>query len=196
MNIKDYIPSRNDFHATYRICSLVIMHPIYFTSWILLSPIFLIILLLPTDYDLIVNYIILGNQPLIDRLKILYQILPLTGSYTYSILTDVLFYIVSLAVSLNIILVLYHFTQHNISLTNSKGGTVATVIAIVGSGCASCGSALIVGIFSLFGLGGLLTALPLEGAEFLILAIIVTTYSTIWICKGLRGGEVRGCPID
>lgn len=195
MDKKDYIPSVNDFRATYRIINLVLRSPMYFILWMVLFPIFLLMLLLPTDYDLILDVIITGNQSPINKLTILYQILPLTGSYTYSVLTDVLFYIVSLAVSLNITLIIYHFTEHDISLTDSTGGTVATVIAIVGSGCASCGSALIVGIFSLFGLGGLLTILPLKGAEFLILAIIITVYSTIWICKGLRGGKVRGCPI-
>lgn len=196
MNLRKYIPSANDLRATYRITCLVLRDPKYLTLWAVFSPIFLLMLLLPTDYDIILDVIITGDESLTDRVRIMYQILPLTGSYTYSVLTDILFYIVSLTVSLNITLIIYHFREHNINLTDSTGGTIATFIAIVGSGCASCGSALIVGIFSLFGLGGLLTFLPLDGAEFLILAIIVTVYSTIWISKGLRGGVVKGCPIE
>jgi hypothetical protein len=86
--------------------------------------------------------------------------------------------------------------EHNINLSYGKGGTFATIIAVLGSGCASCGSALIVGIFSLFGAGGILTLLPLNGGEFLLLASAITIISIVWISKGLRGGMVHGCPIE
>lgn len=194
--IKNKIPNIKDLKTSYKVTKLVLKTPEYSALSVFLIPTFLILLLLPTDYTLIVDIIIFGDQPIPSRLNVLYQILPLTGSYTYSIATDILFYLVSITVSINITLLVYHFKEHDMKITDGTGGTAATIIAVLGSGCASCGSALIVGVFSLFGLSGILTLLPLEGAEFLLLALLITIFSIIWICKGLRGGMVRGCPIE
>lgn len=193
--IQDKIPSKGDVRATFRVTYLVMKTPRYLLLWLLLTPLVLLLLLLPTDYRLIVDTIILGESSVQTKLTILYQILPLTGSYTYSVFTDGLLYVTSTLVSVNITLLLYHFMEHDMNLSDGTGGTFATIVAVLGSGCASCGSALIVGLFSLFGAGGVLTLLPLGGGEFLILASIITIVSIIWISKGLRGGMVRGCPI-
>lgn len=187
---------KHDARTSYKVTKLVLSTPKYFITWLLLTPIFLLFLLLPTDYNLIIDVVIFGDVSILDKVSVMYQILPLTGSYTYSIISDILFYLVSIAVSVNITLVIYHFNEHDLKLSNSTGSTLATILAVLGSGCASCGSALIFGLFSLFGLSGLLTLLPLGGAEFLILAFLITITSIFWICRGLRGGMVQGCPIN
>jgi hypothetical protein len=192
---QDIVPSKKDLKVTYIVIKLVLTSPKYFIISLLLAPVFVFMLILPNDYNLILDVVIFGNISITDKILIFYKILPLTGTYNYSILTDLLIYFVSVAMSINITLLFYHFKEHNLNMSDSAGGTIATLIAVLGSGCASCGSTLIFGLFSLFGFSGLLTQLPLEGAEFLILAFLVTTLSTLWICKGLRGGMVRGCPI-
>lgn len=194
--IKNNIPNKKDIKTSCKVTRLVLSSPRYFILSVFLVPIFLILLLLPTDYTLIKDVIIFGNQSISSKINIFYNILPLTGSYTYSVINDILLYLVSLAVSINITLLVYHFIEHEANIYDGTGGTLATITAVLGSGCASCGSALIVGIFSFFGLGGLLTFLPLGGAEFLVLALLITIFSIIWISKGLRGGMVKGCPIE
>ena len=189
------IPSKKDLKATYTVTKLVLTTPKYFIMFLFLTPIFVLMLILPNDYNLILDVVIFGDIQITDKILILYKILPLTGSYTYSITTDVLIYLISVAMSINITLLFYHFKEHNLDMSDGAGGTIATLIAVLGSGCASCGSALIFGLFSLFGVSGLLTQLPLNGSEFLILAFLITILSTLWICKGLRGGMVKGCPI-
>jgi hypothetical protein len=53
-----------------------------------------------------------------------------------------------------------------------------------------------VGLLSLIGGAGLVTLLPLEGLEFGLLAAGVLVLSTYWLADGMRGGQIRGCPVD
>jgi hypothetical protein len=61
-----------------------------------------------------------------------------------------------------------------------------SMLAIIGSHCASCGSALLGGIFG----ATLGTLLPLGGVEFAILASIILIYSSYTITKKLSNPYV------
>lgn len=84
----------------------------------------------------------------------------------------------------------------DLSGTESSGGVLGVVLGTLGAGCAACGSAALAGILSLFGAGGLLTLLPLDGLEFSVLALVVLLLSIYWVAEGLRGGRVNGCPVE
>jgi hypothetical protein len=51
-------------------------------------------------------------------------------------------------------------------------------------------------VLSLFGASGLVLLLPLGGLELSILAVVALLLSTYWLADGMRGGEIRGCPVD
>jgi hypothetical protein len=51
-------------------------------------------------------------------------------------------------------------------------------------------------VLSLVGATGLLTLLPFEGQAFTVLAAAVLVLSMYWLADGMRGGEIRGCPVD
>lgn len=38
--------------------------------------------------------------------------------------------------------------------------------------------------------------LPFDGFEFVTLAAAVLLLSVFWLADGMRGGEIRGCPVD
>lgn len=63
------------------------------------------------------------------------------------------------------------------------------------AGCAACGSAVLAGLLSLFGVAGAGTLLPLDGLEFSLLALVALVLSIYWVAEGMRGGEIRGCPV-
>ena len=67
---------------------------------------------------------------------------------------------------------------------------------MLGAGCAACGPAVLVGLLSLVGAAGLLTLLPFEGLELTALAALALVLSIFWIADGMRGGMIRGCPVD
>jgi len=70
------------------------------------------------------------------------------------------------------------------------------VLGVLGAGCAACGSTVLVGLLSLLGVSVSLVALPLEGLEFALGAVVVLVLSIYWLADGMRGGRVRGCPVD
>ena len=84
------------------------------------------------------------------------------------------------------------FSTADRSLTfTGVGGFVS---GLFGIGCAACGTLIFSGLAQLFGIGWLLTYLPLHGAEFGLLGIgllLVTTYS---LAKRITNPLV--CPID
>lgn len=49
---------------------------------------------------------------------------------------------------------------------------------------------------SVLAAGGALTLLPFEGLELTGLAAVALLLSNFWIADGMRGGEIRGCPVN
>lgn len=195
--IKDKLPTKaSDIKLTLRVCRLVFTQPSYALLFVLLSPIIVIALILPTDYALIRDVVLLGNDSLVSKISLLYNIFPLVGGYSYAPFTDCMTYVVSMSVSANITLLSYHLIEHGLDIGDTASSTTGSVLSVLGAGCASCGSSILASIFSLLGISGILTTLPLNGGEFLIVAFFVSILSIYWISDGLRGGEVRGCPID
>ena len=98
-------------------------------------------------------------------------------------------------VDLDIAFVTYHLREHGLSVKEGGGSAAGVVLGVLGAGCAACGSAILVGLLSLVGATGLLTLLPFEGLEFTALAVGVLVLSMYWLADGMRGGEIRGCPV-
>lgn len=94
--------------------------------------------------------------------------------------------------SINITLFVYYI-RRKISLEKKAGafkGIFGFVLGLLGVGCASCGSIVLSSVLSLFGLGGLLTFLPLGGGEFLIVGIIFLLFSIYGILKRISSNTV------
>jgi hypothetical protein len=55
---------------------------------------------------------------------------------------------------------------------------------------------ILLGVLSLLGIPSAALLLPFDGLEFAALAAVVLVLSIHWLADGMRGGEIRGCPVD
>ena len=95
----------------------------------------------------------------------------------------------------DVAMVVYHLRKNGLRVREGSGSAVGLVLGALGAGCAACGSAVLAGVLSLFGVAGAGTLLPLDGIEFSLLGVVVLLLSIFWVADGVRGGEIRGCPI-
>lgn len=125
----------------------------------------------------------------------LLELYPFVG-LSYGPVTGAVLLLVSLFVGVDIALVTYHVREHRLSAEGGGGSLLGVLLGTLGAGCAACGSAILAGVLSLFGAAGLVTLLPLDGLEFALLALVALVLSIHWLADGMRGGEIRGCPVD
>jgi len=125
----------------------------------------------------------------------LLELYPFVGT-SYGPVTGSVLILVAAFVGVDIALVAYHVREHRLSAEGGGGSLIGVVLGTLGAGCAACGSAILAGLLSLFGAAGLVTLLPLDGLEFTLLALVALVLSIHWLADGMRGGEIRGCPIE
>jgi hypothetical protein len=114
--------------------------------------------------------------PVIQKVQVIYSIL--TNFYIHNLtgLTLLLHSIVIVLMAINTTCILYYFKKRG-SVSSGKETTVATVFALIGSGCAACGGVLAsTGIATLGGVSSVL-ATPFAGELFLYIAIVLLLYS-------------------
>lgn len=111
-------------------------------------------------------------------------------SAVFTIVTAILF-------GINIALLVYYIRRRQTGSFgraaewNSLGGMVSGVFGV---GCAACGSIILTSLLSAVGAGGLILWLPLHGAEFGIIGIILLTISIFQIAKRINDPQI--CPIN
>ncbi|WP_199243830.1 MULTISPECIES: hypothetical protein [Haloplanus] len=149
----------------------------------------------------LVGFVLSGNlatvrDALVGRVPvpILAELFPFVGT-SYGPLTGSVVVLVAVLVGVDVALVAYHVREHRLSAEGGGGSLLGVVLGTLGAGCAACGSAVIAGLLSLFGAAGLVTLLPLDGLEFALLALVALVLSIHWLAEGMRGGEIRGCPV-
>ncbi len=138
------------------------------------------ILLLTQNYSYIIEGYRLGFG-FTDLYSTLFDI-----KYTFNYLTFFIFFVMSLLLSINIVLAIeYYKARGTMILKYNKGkNAIATLLAIVGLGCASCGAVGLSLLMSLLGLGA--GSLPLDGAEFGLVGLLIMAYSTYTLYKKYR----------
>jgi hypothetical protein len=144
----------------------------------------------------LVNQLVLGGSlPLDSRLTLLVNLYPGVSETAYTAPEAAVLLLVGAGVGVNVALVAYHFRE-NASLQGGSGSAAGVLLGTLGAGCAACGSTLLAGLLSLFGAAGVLTLLPFHGLEFALASLVVLVLSLYWLADGMRGGRIRGCPVD
>ena len=139
----------------------------YFIIFLLVSIISFIVLYLltlatVTDYSLIIFVIMNG--------------------FWYTVLTFLIFILISLLFGLYIALIVYKFkTLRKTSLKSNTTGFIGLVSGIFGAGCPMCGSL----IFGFFGAPLALFFMPFKGLELRFLSLILLSISVFIISKNL-----------
>lgn len=186
---------RRDWRLMARTVRLVLGIPGYAALAVLAGVATLSVFVLTRNLSLIENVVLGGTLPLDARVSVLVGLYPVIGT-AYTVTQSAVLIATAALVGADVALVGYHLHEHRLAAREGSGSLVGIVLGTLGAGCAACGSALVAGVLSLFGAGGVVTLLPLDGLEFAALSMVVLVVSIYWVAEGLRGGEIRGCPVD
>ncbi len=79
---------------------------------------------------------------------------------------------------------LAHYVRRSVQLRAAAGASVLGIAGgLLGIGCASCGSVLLVSLLGLTAASGFLGALPLRGMEFGLVSILILLLSLVVVLK-------------
>ncbi|WP_158056734.1 hypothetical protein [Halorussus halophilus] len=183
----------DDWRLMGRTTRLVLESPVYAALAVLATVVSLSAFVVSQNFEL-ARFALTGPLALGDRVTILTGLFPFLGT-NYGPFSATILLAVAVLAGIDAALVVYHFKEHGFGMSESGGSAVGLALGALGAGCAACGSAILAGVLSLVGVAGAGTLLPLDGVEFSLLALVVLLLSIYWVAEGMRGGEIRGCPI-
>lgn len=186
---------RADLRRMARTVRLVLATPTYGGLAVVATFLGLTVAVSVQNWSLVSDVVLGAGFPLAARVGALVGLYPFVGT-AYTALQGALVVTATVLVGVDVALLAYQFREHGAAGKESAGSMGGAVLATLGAGCAACGTAVLAGVLSAFGAAGLLTLLPLDGLEFAAVAIVMLLLSIHWIADGMRGGEIRGCPID
>ncbi|EMA53502.1 MULTISPECIES: hypothetical protein [Halococcus] len=189
------LPTRaRDWRLMARTARLVVTIPLYAAIALVAAVCGLTLFVLSQNLPL-AEFIVTSSLPLDSRLIILAEQYPFIGT-NYGTLQGVLLVVTAVLVGVNVAMVIYHLREHALSAAQGTTSVAGVVLGTLGAGCAACGSAVLAGVLSLFGVTASLAVLPFDGLEFAALALVALVFSVFWLARGMRGGEINGCPVE
>ena len=189
------LPTRGrDWRLMARTARLVVTMPLYATVAAVAAAAGLTLFVLSQNLPL-VSFLLSGSLGLESRLVILSQQYPFIGT-NYDAIQGVLLLVTAGLIGVNTAILVYHLREHALSAARGTTSVAGVVLGTLGAGCAACGSAVLAGVLSLFGATASLAFLPFDGLEFALIALLALVLSVFWLARGMRGGEINGCPVD
>ena len=190
------LPTRaDDWRLVGRTIRLVLGIPAYAAFALVAGLVGLSVFVVTQNLTLVGDVVVGGSLPLSNRLAVLAGLYPFLGT-SFSVEAGFATLVVAALLGIDLALVAYHVREHGLSLESGGGSAVGAFLGVLGAGCAACGPAVLLAILSLVGATGVLTLLPFEGLELTAAAAIALVLSIFWIADGMRGGMIRGCPVD
>ncbi len=127
--------------------------------------------------------------------------LPIVGQLLFFSITDFTAFnatytlAIAALVGVNVALLTFYFRMYRAapSSTSIASGGIGAVAALLGFGCAACGSLFITALFATLGGTSVLAFLPYQGAEVGAAAVIFLLISTYLLAKGINKPPV--CPM-
>jgi hypothetical protein len=177
-----------------RTARLVVTIPVY-TVIAAVAAVFGLTLFVLSQNLPLAEFLLTGSLPLDSRLVILTEQYPFVGT-NYGPLQGALLVVTAALIGVNVAMVIYHLREHALSAAQGTTSVAGVVLGTLGAGCAACGSAVLAGVLSLFGVAASLAVLPFDGLEFAVLALVTLVFSVFWLARGMRGGEINGCPVE
>jgi hypothetical protein len=185
----------DDWRLMGRTARLVLSVPAYALLALVASVAALTLFVVSLQISVVLDVILGGALPLSNRLAIFLELYPFVGTY-FPPGRSALLVFVGVLSGVDVAMAVYHFREHGVSLRTGGTSAAGVVLGTLGAGCAACGSAVLLGLLSLFGVTTSLLFLPLDGLEFALGAVVVLLLSIHWLADGMRGGEVAGCPVE
>ncbi|MCL7416908.1 MAG: hypothetical protein M8354_03595 [Halalkalicoccus sp.] len=187
--------TRNDWHLVARTTRLVLWRPTYALFAAVSSAVVLTGLVLSLNLPFAHGVLLGSDLPVTSRLELLALQYPFVGPL-FSPAQGAILIGIGILVGIDLALLVYHLSEHRISVRGGSGSVAGVVLGALGAGCAACGPVVLAGVLSLIGATGLFTLLPLAGLEIAIAAAGLLVLSIYWLADGMRGGRIDGCPID
>ena len=196
MSTTSWLPTRAaDWRIAGRAVGLVLTVPLYAALALVSGLVGLTTLVVAENVPLVRDLVISGPLPMDARIDLFTSLFPFVGGMTDPFAESILL-VMSALMGVNLAMLVYHLREHDVSLSGSSGSFGAVTLGALGAGCAACGSVLLMGVLGMFGATGLVALMPYDGYELTVLAVGALVLSTVWLAKGMRGGEIRGCPVD
>lgn len=172
----------------------VIRHPRYFFLFVSLSIVSASISLLVSIRSVIRFTWRIPADSVFERIELMALSLK---AIPLNLMTNSIVLVVVIAVlsGLNITLLVYYFKKRASALRESSVGIIGMISGVLGLGCASCGSVLLSSFIGLSGSSLLLSALPLKGLEFMLLAIVFLVFSITSLSTKLLPDTLLSCDI-
>jgi len=190
------LPTRRaDWRLVGRTVRLVLGIPAYAAFALVAGLAGLSAFVLSQNVALVGDVVVGSSLPLGNRLAVLLGLYPFLGT-SYGAATGIAMLAVATLLGVDLAMVAYHAREHGLSLRTGGGSAVGALLGMLGAGCAACGPAVLVGLLSLVGAAGAVTLLPFDGLDLSVLAALSLVLSIFWIADGMRGGVIRGCPVE
>jgi len=123
-----------------------------------------------------------STVPLLEKILFLWNSLGALGT-NFSVLSATLTVVIAILMGLNIALVVLYFKKRSVFQNASGVGIFGMLTGFIGVGCASCGSVILSLLIGVGGVATLSAYLPLGGAEFSIISIIMLSITFYVISK-------------
>ncbi len=159
----------------------------YFLIFVVVAFVVLVMLVLSSNIQLVASVISHQSADIFTKFRIIVELI---GSIQTNFSIFSIFSMASISVLLgaNISAMVYLIKEvggvlYKKSFVGTGGGVLT---AVLGGGCAACGTLVVTPLLSMVGLGGVVSFLPFAGQEFNILAIIVLSVSFWGILKKIK----------
>lgn len=187
--------SRSDWRLLGRTARLVLGHPSYAAIGLLVGGVAAIGMSVSQNLRFVLRVLLSDGLGTGFKVEFLAAMLPFLGPQ-FDATHGVLVYAIAALTGANVAMLVYHLVEHDLSVESGGGSAAGVVLGALGAGCAACGPGILAGIVGIVGGAGVLANLPYEGLEFSMLAVVVLVLSMFWLAEGMRGGEIRGCPVE
>lgn len=186
--------SADDWRLMDRTVREVLSRPRYAALGVVVAAVALTVFVVSQNRQIVLDIVVFGTDiPLAERVRFMSDLYPFLGP-AYGSVHGGLLVAVAALLGVNVSMVGYHIAELGLVAREGVTGAIAFLFGTVGAGCAACGSAVLVGVLSLFGVTGALTLLPFEGLEFLALALFAIAISIFTLARAIASDEA--CPVD
>lgn len=187
--------SRADWRLLGRTVRLVLGQPGYLALATVVGLLAAVGMSLTQNLQFNVDILVYGDLTIRQKLAVIRVQLPFFGeSFEHD--RGLLIYSIAALTGTNLAMLSYHVLEHDLSVEGGSGSAAGVMLGTIGAGCAACGPGILAGVVGIVGGAGVLATLPYEGLEFSLLAVLVLVLSMYWLAEGMRGGQIRGCPVD
>ncbi|MBL7021743.1 hypothetical protein ISR92_00215 [Patescibacteria group bacterium] len=117
------------------------------------------------------------------KMKLIFQSLLSIDTNFTSLFTFWTVILLAIVAGINIAMLIYLLRRQAKANKEAGASFFGIVAGMFGIGCAACGSVILTSIFGLGFTASLISFLPLDGGEFMILALIVMIISVYYVSK-------------